>query len=429
MESTIHPSLLSAREAIAKLGIKRDTLYAYVSRGLLRSVPGDTKRERRYYRSDVERLEKRRDARAGHAAVAATALRWGEPVLDSAITRIDPVHGPIYRGIAATDLVEASGSAAGRGRVPFESAASLLWEGKLPAVAPSFTASVHLERHLERVSFGLPARATAALIGDHAPLPLLAAIVPLLAVRDAERFQSPDASEHARGRILVARMAASLGLVRRREERAMRAESVARTVALALGERSREAAQALDMALVLCADHELNASTFAARVAASAGADLYACVAAAIATLSGPKHGGACDRVEALIAETESPGNAARIVRERTRRGESVPGFGHLLYTAGDPRTPPLLEAAQAIAPGSEVVKTIRALNRAMHDAGREPPTLDLGLVALAGALGLPRGSAVALFAIGRTAGWIAHVLEQRSADFLLRPRARYVGV
>lgn len=383
--------MLSARAATALLGIKRETLYAYVSRGLVRSVSGEG-RERRYVRADLEALKARHDARAGHAAVAGSALRFGEPVLDSAITRIDVELGPVYRGVPAVDLES------------FEAAAHRLWES-----APPFSAD----------GLGVPLRSLTALLRAPRPLDLLTALVPLLAARDEARFHlASDAERAAR---LLARLASSLAIVRGRAPAA--AESVAATVARALGNKSREAARAVDRALVLCADHELNPSTFAARVAASAGADVYACVSAALATLSGPRHGGICDRIEAMLAELGT-GNVARAVHDRARRGEEIPGFGHRLYPKGDPRTAPLLDAAHAIAPRDPTVRTVLALTRAMEDK----PTVDLALVALAAALRLPRGAAVSIFAIGRTAGWVAHAREQRAADYVLRPRARYVG-
>jgi citrate synthase len=183
---------------------------------------------------------------------------------------------------------------------------------------------------------------------------------------------------------------------------------------------------------VVSADHELNASTFAARVAASAGADLYACVGAALATVSGPRHGGACDRVEALVAEAGSPRRAAAVVHERARRGEAIPGFGHTLYPDGDPRARPLFASAAALGRGRapmQRVQTVLALVDAVGEARRELPSVECGLVAVTAALELPPGSAAALFALGRAAGWIAHALEQRAAGYLLRPRARYIGV
>lgn len=412
MEPAINqPDLLTAREAGRRLGVKLETLYAYVSRGRLRSLPGPRPGRRLYVREDVERLRARHEARAGHGAVAAGALRWGEPVLETAITRID-ADGPRYRGHAAVAL-------AGEG-LAFESVAELLWTGALPA-GVSWPAGIS-----ERVL----ARALALLPETSAPLARLALVVSAIGVHDASRFGASAEADRARGRSLIRAMAAALAAPRdQRGRHALTAKRVAAALAAGFGRRGRAGEGALDLALVLSADHELNASTFAVRVAASTGADIYACVSAGLAALSGPRHGGACDRVEALVAETGRPERAVEVVRERARRGEGVPGFGHPLYAKGDPRAPVLLEEARRLAPRPPgPLHTLLALVKAMRDARREEPTIDAGLVAVALALRLPRGSAAGLFAVGRAAGWIAHALEQRAAGFLLRPRARYVG-
>jgi citrate synthase len=135
-----------------------------------------------------------------------------------------------------------------------------------------------------------------------------------------------------------------------------------------------------------------------------------------------------CDRVEALVAETSRPRRARDTIVERSRRGEALPGFGHVLYPGGDPRARPLLDSAFALDGRAMNVRVVKALVHAMEDLSGEAPTIDLGLVALAAALGLPPGSAAGVFALGRTAGWIAHALEQRATGTLLRPRALYVG-
>jgi citrate synthase len=188
---------------------------------------------------------------------------------------------------------------------------------------------------------------------------------------------------------------------------------------------------ALDLALVLLADHELNASSFAARIAASTDASLPACLQAALATLTGPRHGGACDRVEALLVEAEALRRPRDVLELRSRRGEAVPGFGHPLYRTGDPRARPLLERARALSRGSHSARrraaTALLLAQSMQRQGL-PPTVDFGLVALTRALGMAPGSAALLFALGRGAGWVAHVLEQRRSEAVLRPRARYLG-
>lgn len=411
------PAWLSGAEAAALLGVKRETLYAYASRGLVRSEPAGAGRDHRYRIDDLERLRARHDARAGHGAVAAGALRWGEPVLESALTAIE-AGSPRYRGLSSVALAEAQ---------PFEAVAELLWSGALPetGAAPAWCAG----------GLGLRAAPLAALLpaGSH-PVTTLSLVVPALGAVDAGRFDPSREPERRRARALILRMAAMLGFATggaARARAAVAGGSVARALLLGLGARRAadpRAERAVNRALVLSADHELNPSSFTVRVAASAGADLYACVSAGLATLSGPRHGGSCDRVEALVAEVGRDERAAAVITERARRGERVPGFGHPLYPDGDPRAAPLMRAAEELAPKSPGLRTITAIVEAMASRGHDPPTIDVGLVALAQALGLPPGSATGIFAVGRAAGWVAHAFEQREAGFILRPRARYVG-
>jgi citrate synthase len=145
-------------------------------------------------------------------------------------------------------------------------------------------------------------------------------------------------------------------------------------------------------------------------------------------TLSGSAHGGMCDRIEASIDVIGKPARATRTVREWLARGEQVPGFGHPLYAKGDPRGTYLVELARTQRARSELARTAFSLLDAMAQGGHPAPTLDAGLVALCHCLELPKGSAAAIFALGRCAGWVAHALEQRAAGYVLRPRARYVG-
>jgi len=177
--------------------------------------------------------------------------------------------------------------------------------------------------------------------------------------------------------------------------------------------------------LVLLADHELNASSFAARVTASTDADPYACVTSALATLSGPKHGTASLEVMRFADGLGGPDAVPSAIRALRKQGRVPPGFGHRLYPHGDPRARPLLDAAARIG-GGKRVQTLLAIADATTDAH---PSVDLGLAAVVAALGLPPSVMPGLFAIARTAGWIAHGLEQRTAGHLLRPRARYVGI
>ena len=186
-------------------------------------------------------------------------------------------------------------------------------------------------------------------------------------------------------------------------------------------------AEVIRKALVLCADHELNVSAFAARCAASAGASPYDTVSAALATLRGRRHGGETERVSALFDETQTPGRARAVIAHRLRLGERMPGFGHPLYPAGDPRAALLLQLAEAAGNTAEW-RLARSLANAASELLHDRPNLDFGLVALARAYRLPGPAPLILFALGRTVGWIAHAIEQYATAALIRPRARYTG-
>lgn len=402
---------LSADEAAARLGVQRATLYAYVSRGWLTSVPGAGRRNL-YRRDEVERLRARSQARAGHEAVAAGALRWGEPVIASAITAITE-EGPRYRGEAAVELA--------RRGLAYEAVAGLLWTGALDPAAPPWSARGALGE-LRRLRAGIPEGAD--------PLAVIRLALAEIGAREGA-IGLAEAAEIGVAERLIGRLAALAGLAFGDDHvrAAAAGERIARITGRALlGRDDPASAAVIEAALIISADHELNTSAFAARVIASTGADLHACLAGAAGALSGPLHGGACARVEGLAGEALALRSPAAAVRARFARGESIPGFGHPLYPGGDPRARFLVELASAHAPARAGVRRLLAIAAAMADAGHPPPTLDFGLVAIAEALGLARGSASAIFAIGRAAGWVAHVLEQRRQGFLLRPTARYVG-
>jgi citrate synthase len=172
--------------------------------------------------------------------------------------------------------------------------------------------------------------------------------------------------------------------------------------------------------LVLVADHEFNASAFAARVAASTGASLAASALAGLSTLSGPRHGTAGEAVRALAREAAQlgpgPAIAARLAHDR-----ALPGFGHLLYPDGDPRAAALLERFKP-------PPALADLQQRAAEVAGQAPNIDFALIAACEALGLPEDAPFGLFAVARCAGWIAHAIEQGQSDRLIRPRARYVG-
>jgi len=415
-------------DAVALLEVKPATLYTYVSRGWIGRVPAARGRGSLYSRADLERLRARHDARAGHTAVAASALRWGEPVIDSAITTV--IDGRLYyRGHDALALAQDGWR--------YEQVAELLFSGELPDAAPAWP-------ELDDRPAGSEIRA--ALRAGAGPVRSLLCAVALLRARSVRIAGEGEGPELERGRALLGWLATGPGWAKgRASERAKAhvstraktgrtertdgiAARCARALGLGLGLENTEALRAIELALIASADHELNPSTFTARVVASAGSDLYACIAAALAAMSGPRHGGGTLRVEALLDEALSVRRPADVVRERLARGARLPGFGHPLYPGGDPRARVLLARAAELDRNSQRPAAMLAIERAAQAAGLPPAQLDFGMVALCQALALPSGSALFLFSIGRLAGWIAHVREQRVQGDPLRPRARYTG-
>ena len=408
---------LTAKEATAWLDIKRETLYAYVSRGLVRTtVDAHDAHARLYLRDDLEALKTRSAARRGHAPVAAGALRWGEPVLETAVSSVE--NGRLgYRGLDVEDLVA-------RG-IPFENVAELLWSGVLPTAAVIWDDAprARLKAALDVEMRAASEQATAATWFRRVNLRLALAAQ----ADDGQDETSFTATGRAR---------AVIRLVARRDAAASRdpvaALVVARFIPRIGAGHLAAAVRVVDQALVLSADHELNSSTFAARIAASTGADLYAAFGAGLGAMSGPLHGGAFAPIEDLLDQIRTPKEARQAITAARAQRRSVPGFGHPLYPLGDPRAKALFAAiGRHPSPSKKAAARrdiIEALVKAAYDEDLPPPSVDLALVAVTTVLGMPRGTANALFTIGRLAGWTAHILEQRMMDFQLRPRAKYVG-
>jgi citrate synthase len=383
---------LNAEEAVATLGVSRATLYAYVSRGRIRSeaaAGGD--RRRRYSRDDIDRLVARSRERRNPEKAAEQALHWGLPILESAITLIADER-IYYRGHDAAALARERSVA---------DVAALLWTG---------TADGNL--------LGQPPRALAAPRARDG-VPFIAAAQSALALASADDPLAYD----LRPRTVTQTGWRIVWLLTKLAARGGRAaETVDATLASAWG--TPRSTDLLRAALIACADHELNVSTFTARCVASAGASPYNVAIAGLAALEGTKHGGATARVDASWDALRQTGDLRAAFAERLRRGEVIEGFGHPLYPGGDPRASLLL----AMLPKGKPATLARELAAAAKAVIGEAPTVDFALVALARALGLPSGSALTLFAIGRTIGWIGHAIEQYEANVIIRPRAKYVG-
>ncbi len=384
---------VDAGDAVRLLGVSRATLYAYVSRGRIRSeaVPGSSRRSR-YARDDIERLVARTRERRNPEKAAEQALHWGLPILESAITLIADQH-IYYRGRDALELARSSALA---------DVAALLWGGTADGSA-----------------FAAPKRAAAARRATRTSPPFVAAAqsaLALAAAADPLAFDlRPRAVAQTGWRILWLSTQVAAGA------KAPQA-TIDATLAAAWG--VPESVEQLRAALILCADHELNVSAFTARCVASAGGSPYGVVVAGLAALEGTKHGGATARVEAAWDSLRRAPDLRAAFAERLRRGEPSEGFGHRLYAHGDPRATVLL----AMLPRNPEAAFARDLAHAARSVLGEAPTVDFALVALARALGLPPGAALTLFAIGRTIGWIGHAIEQYEANAMIRPRAKYVG-
>jgi len=407
----VSPRYLDARAAAAELGVTLPTLYAYVSRGLIRSERSGRSRVRRYRGDDIRALKDRRQHRRDPAQVAEVALHWGLPVLDSALSLI--ADGRLYyRGVDVAMLAE---------HTSLEEVAALLWTGDRGT--PVFDAAEVSAAAWASVARGVGGGRRGR--GGQPPTVLDAfqAALPLAAVADPAAYDLRPAAVRRTGARIV-RLLAAVAVDRR-------AMSAPVDVVLQRGwaPTIASAAPLLRATLVLCADHELNVSTFTARCIASAGATPYAVVSGGLAALQGFRHGGTSERLEAVVREVGAPGRARRVLADRLRRGELIPGFGHPLYPDGDPRARILLALVARLRPRAPGVLLMRALAEAAEQLIGVPPNLDFALVTVARALGLPMGAAVGVMALGRTVGWIAHALEQYPDERLIRPRARYVGV
>jgi len=383
-------ALLDSAAAMRALSITRATLYVYVSRGLIRSLPHPkVPKARLYAAADIMALIDRRARMRRPRAAAATALDYGLPVLKSAITHFEDDRC-FYRDREAVALSRAA---------TLEEAARLLWN---TGGADPF-ASVRFDpRDIEGWT---SAASTCATASATSRATLLLSLLPPHDEAEPHDFERAAWLVAA----LIAAIAGIEGVYRGPVHRAIGAAW-----------RRPRAGELIRRALVLLADHELNASTFAVRVVASTGASLTNCVVAGLAAMSGPKHGGATERLRAMLTEVDAGGDAAAVVAARLSCGETLPGFGNSVYRDADPRGAELVSAVKLDATMAATLKAARSM------AGVEP-NVDFGLLALERSFDLPQGAALALFAMGRSVGWIAHALEQRATGTLIRPRAEFV--
>ena len=388
---TVMNILLSSVEAARYLGVSRQTLYAYVSRGLVRSEVGDSFRSRRYNRLDLERLRQRKEVRSEPARKLTAALSWGVPLLETELTLID--EGQLYyRGRNAVELALSE---------QFFRAVQWFWNQDQPFEV--FVDGTGFMNRRPRSSSLREFEQSLLELND----------------RDVGGYDLSVPNALSTGwRILKLFLQCLVGRAD------VRLEDAAQQLQQAWAPRNPDLAGLLNAALILCMDHELNASSFTARVVASAESSLYEVVLAGLCALRGHRHGGMSLLCYQLLTELERTNTLRTTLVEWRREKGFVPGFGHPLYPTGDVRAKALLQMLKKTGVGQSQAKLVAHAAQVL----RKPATIDLVLAALARAYDLPPSSPFTVFALGRVAGWIGHAIEQHRQGGLIRPRARYIG-
>ncbi|WP_433404533.1 citrate synthase [Streptomyces sp. CA-146814] len=393
---------LTTREAAELLGVKAETVYAYVSRGQLSSVRAAGGRGSTFDAEEVRALARRSGRRDPSPA-------GGDLVFRTGITLIEEDRY-FFRGVDATELARRHG---------YEEVAEWVWTGEMRPGA-----------RFEAPSETLAAarRAVGALPVHSGSTDRLRVAVTAAAVTDPLRFDLAPGAVLSSARSLIPTLVGALPLLGAPE-----AEdgSLARQLwpRLTAQPADAPALAVLDTALALLIDHDLAASTLAARVAASAHAHPYAVVSAGLGVLEGPLHGAASGLAHRMLQEAVDRGSAVPVVADHLRTGRRVPGLGHRLYRGEDPRARTLFalledvpQAAAALAAAREVVATT-ARHAPLH------ANIDLALAVLSVGCGMAAEAGETVFAISRTAGWIAHALEEYGERPLrIRPSGQYTG-
>lgn len=400
---------LTADAVARRLGVKVETVYAYVSRGLLTSVRADDGRTSLFAPDEVDAVARR----AGRG-------RGGSPALEEVRTALTLIRDDdlFYRGVPVSRLVREH---------TFESVAGWLWTESLDA-DQAFEA--------DGPALAVSRAAVAALPASARTIDRMRVAVASAAAVDPLRYATDTDSVTATAGTLLATMVEALPLMGTAPAAAVPAPGVP-TLAERLWPRltvrpsSPATLAALDAALVLTADHGLAASTTAARIAASVRADPYSVVQAGLGAVDGPHHGLASALAYRLLAEAHASGDPAAVVSERLRSRTPVPGFGHEagIYRQGDVRARELLSLLREIPEAVPVMRTLDDLAEVMSRRPALRPNVDLALAALALSCAMPADAGEGVFVVGRTAGWIAHALEEYEAKpHRFRPAGTYTG-
>lgn len=402
---TDHPAdtpRLTTRETAERLGVKPATVYAYVSRGQLSSQRDPDGRGSTFDAREVQALVRRGRREAVAGGDIAQRIRTGITLIDQ-----DRYY---FRGVDATELAR---------RHRYEQIAEWLWTGELRADV-RFTAPPEALTAARRAVDALPPGSSSA---DR-----LRAVTVAAGATDPLRFDLGRDAVLGAARMLIPTLVDALPTVG--EPAQARGGIAARLWVKLTANRADEASlEALDLALALLIDHDLAASTLAVRVAASARAHPYAVVSAGLGTLDGPLHGAASGLAHRMLAEVLERGSAAAVVADHLRAGRPVPGLGHRLYRGQDPRAEALFGALAHIPAAGPALSAARAVEAATARRTQMSGNVDLALATLSVAAGMRVEAGETVFAVARTAGWIAHALEEYGEPGLrLRPSGHYDG-
>lgn len=387
---------MTSEQATQRLGVKAETLYAYVSRGMIGSEPIPGTRRSRFSREDVERLagRQRGGGRAGGL----------ELIIETELTYLDPAGVLAYRGWDVADAVATSN---------FEEVAGWLWHGvreKESFAAPKATTDVAVK--------------IAKALRDEPVMDRVRAVVAAIHGTDPFRDDRRPAAVAEAGRKIIATIIDTLPVLGDDPgpDAPVAARLWPRLTAYAPKPRL---VKLLDSTLVLMADHELAASTLAARVAASTWADPYLVVLAGLATLGGPLHGAASREARKLLNEVYAQGvTPAEAIGNRLRDNQFIPGFGHRVYKTNDPRCEIMLEQLRAI----RTMPVEEELLQIMRERGLPFPNVDFALACLAERYDMIDNPGEVIFAVTRTVGWLAHAIEEYKHRLRFRSRAVYTG-
>ncbi|MQS34433.1 citrate/2-methylcitrate synthase [Streptomyces katsurahamanus] len=422
---------LTTHEAAERLGVKPATLYAYVSRGQLSSRREPGGRGSTFDADDIDALIRRNRREPLRRTDATHEIRTGVTLIDG--------DRYWFRGVDAVELARSH---------HYEEIADWLWTGELrtgirfTAPPPALAAARRAVDSLPPGSGSADRLRVAAIaaavmdplrfdLGRDTVLTAARILIPTLVDALPEAGPGPERVRPARSGPAEEPVTARSGPA----EKPVTAQSAEEPIAARLWRRLTAKApdepslRALDLALSLLIDHDLAASTLAVRVAASARAHPYAVVSAGLGALEGPLHGAASGLAHRMLAEVLERGSAAAVVADHLRAGRRVPGLGQRLYTGRDPRAEALFEALARIPAARAALDAVRAVEAATARRVELHANVDLALAALSVASGMAAEAGETVFAVARTAGWIAHALEEYGERPLrLRPTGHYTG-